>query len=349
MVMKVSESQPTEANEELNNPSRMPAIVYKFRVLGMALAGLAIAAVLYENSVSMYYWFWWVFSCFLWPHVAFQLAKSQSNPMLAERNNLLFDSFIAGTWTALMWFNLLPAVILWVTTTADKATSGIKNLWLHSQPVLLLGLVLGSLLTGFKFQPNTSMFVILAVLPILTVHIIFVSLETYKLIRKVQKQNITFKELSQKDTLTQLYNRRHWQHQVETMLNSENASLSLILIDIDNFKQFNDSHGHSTGDEILVAISNVIIETLPESAVAGRLGGDEFAVVIKGGLPMARNMADQIRLQVAELSHKELDDINCTVSIGLSEKEPQERMRSWFDRADKKLYSAKYAGRNQIQ
>lgn len=342
----------TVDNQELNSRSQLPVKIYKFRVLGMALGGLAIAAVLYENQVSVIYWLWWFISCFVWPHLAYQFAKRQPKPHLAERNNLLFDSFIAGTWVALMWFNLLPAVLLWVTSTADKANSGIKRLWLYSQPVLILGAVLGLIASGFEFQPETSMRVIMASLPIMIVHIIFVSLETYRLIRKVQKQNILFKALSQKDALTQLYNRGHWQHQVEQLveLADKNSCLSLILIDIDHFKQFNDVHGHSTGDEVLLAVSNVVTDVLPNHAIAGRLGGDEFAIVISSNLEVAHKIGSQICQQVAALKLVHIDPLNCTVSIGLSElNDLDSDFRTWFDRADKNLYAAKNAGRNQVR
>jgi len=337
--------------QESHQHNKLPARVYRYRVLGMALGGLAIAAVLFENKVSMAYWAWWFFSCFLWPHVAFYTAKHQSNPYHAERNNLLFDSFIAGTWAALMWFNLLPAVLLLVMTTSDKVNSGIRNLWIYSQPFMLLGILLGFTLTGFEFKPETSMTVILASLPIMTVHIAFVSLGSYKLVRKVQLQNIQFRALSQKDTLTQLFNRRHWQNQVSQLLDrTSDSEISLILIDVDNFKQINDKFGHLAGDDVLSGIADIITNLQPQHAIAGRLGGDEFAIVIQDNIQTARNLASQICQNVSELKIQQNKELKCTVSIGLSAKEHfNGDFRSWFDQADRSLYHAKKSGRNQVQ
>jgi len=338
-------------NQKLSDPNQMPAKVYKFRLVGMGLGGVAIAAVLYENQASNFYWLWLFLSCFIWPHFAYHTAIRNHKPFMAERRNLLFDSFVAGSWAALLWFNLLPAVLLLATSTADKLSSGIKNLWLYSLPVMCVGIFIGLLLTGFKIQPETSMMVIWACLPILIVHIFFVSLGTSKLIRKVQKQNILFKELSQKDTLTKLYNRRHWQHQVDLLLQQkeQDSKLTLILIDVDHFKQLNDLYGHSIGDEVLLSIASVIATVLPEDAIAGRFGGDEFAVVIKRNYSEAKQMSSLIRQQVADLTIDPIENINCTVSIGLAELNKQENdFRSWFDQADKNLYRAKNAGRNQI-
>lgn len=317
----------------------------------MALGSVAVAAVLVENQASWAYWLWWLSSCWLWPHAAFYYAQSRPQPYLAERRNLLIDSFIAGTWAALMWFNLLPTVMLLLTSIADKINSGIRNLWLYSLPVLFFGLALGWVLSGFKFQPETSMTVILASLPILIVHISFVSLGSYQLIRKVQKQNKRLKELSQKDSLTHLFNRRHWQQEVGQLFQQtdEQPTLSLIVIDIDHFKQLNDEHGHSVGDDVLLAIADVITQQLPESAIAGRLGGDEFAVVLQDSLESAKQVADKIRQQVANLTVNKTDQLSCTVSIGLSERNSANKdFRTWFDEADKSLYQAKNAGRNQI-
>ena len=335
----------------LNNPNQMPSRVYRLRVLGLALGGIVIAAVLFENQVGLAYWLWWLFSCFIWPHLALFMAKNNHQPYVAERRNLLFDSFIAGSWSALMWFNLLPAVLLLVITTADKVNSGIRNLWLYSQPFMFLGILIGMISTGMAFKPETSMAVILACIPIMTVHIFFVSMSSYKLIRKVQIQNIQFRELSEKDTLTHLYNRRYWQAQVEELLKTthKSSSLSMILIDIDNFKQINDRFGHLIGDDVLLGIANLITADLPENAIAGRLGGDELAIVLQENVELAQEFAHKLCQQVTELNLNSTQDLKCTVSIGLAENNPQQNnFRSWFDQADKNLYQAKNAGRNQV-
>jgi diguanylate cyclase len=341
----------TAIKKAFNNPNQLPSRIYRLRVLGLALGGIVIAAVLIENQVGLPYWLWWLFSCFIWPHLAFIVAKNNQHPFVAERRNLLFDSFIAGSWAALMWFNLLPAVLLLVITTADKVNSGIRNLWLFSQPFMFLGLIIGMISTGLAFKPETSMAVILACIPIMTVHIFFVSMSSYKLIRKVQIQNTQFRELSEKDTLTHLFNRRYWQAQVEALLKTtdKHSNLSMILIDIDNFKQINDRHGHLAGDDVLLGIANLITSELPENAIAGRLGGDELAIVLQEDIEFANNFANKLCQQVTQLEINSIPDLKCTVSIGLAENNPQQNnFRSWFDQADKNLYHAKNSGRNQV-
>lgn len=329
----------------------MPRRVYYFRILGMALGGIAIATVLIENQNHWGYWLWWVFSCLLWPHLAFLIAKNHSKPFVAERCNLLFDSFIAGTWAALMWFNLLPAVILLVITTADKVNSGIRKLWLYSQPVMFLGVLTGLFLTGFAFYPTTSMLVILGSLPVIIVHTFFVSMGSYKLVRKVQFQNIRLKELSQIDWLTQIYNRGYWQDLVNKLLKGHTKLdvMTLILIDIDHFKQINDKYGHSVGDDVIKMIAMVLTDSIPENAIAGRLGGDEFAIVVHADQQQAAGYAKQICQQIAELNFPQASELCCSVSIGLAENDGSIRdLRLWFDQADHMMYQAKNQGRNQV-
>lgn len=341
-------------NEKISDKHKtfMPTIVYKFRILGMGLGGIPIAVVLSENNSPYPYWLWWLFTCYFWPYFAFLRAKKSKTPFVSERNNLIFDSFIAGTWASLLHFNLLPSVLLLTITTADKISSGIKMLWLRSLPFALAGILLPTIFTQFAFQPYTSTAVILACLPIMLLHTFFVSLGSYKLVRKVQKQNIKLKTLSEVDFLTRVYNRRSWQEKVELMLENcknTNKTASIILVDIDNFKSINDEFGHSIGDEVLQSIALSIKKSMPKDAIVGRFGGDEFAAVIPYQLSKSIQISQSIQSKIKPINHKNTQVVNYTVSIGLAEIDKNNcDLRSWFDAADQCLYKAKSNGRNQI-
>ncbi len=340
--------------EKIKNKHKtfMPTIVYKFRILGMGLGGIPVAVVLLENNSPYSHWLWWLFACYIWPYLAFSRAKKSKTPFISERNNLIFDSFIAGTWVSLLHFNLLPSVLLLTITTADKISSGIKNLWLRSLPFVLAGILLPTIFTQFSFQPHTSTSVILACLPILLLHTFFVSLGSYKLVRKVQKQNKKLKTLSEIDFLTGMYNRRHWQEKVENMMeNCRNTGqiATILLIDIDDFKIINDEFGHSIGDDVLKTIAHTIKDSTPEDAIIGRLGGDEFAAVIPKDLNQSILIAQTIRKNISTIKCHNNQSIKCSVSIGLEEINITEHsLRSWFDTADQSLYQAKSNGKNQI-
>ena len=338
-------------NKALSNPNFLPSRVYRYRILGMALGGIAIAAVLRENNNTTSYWLWWALTCLVWPHLAYVVAIKSHNPYTTERFNLLIDSFIAGTWVALLWFNLLPAVLLLVITTADKVNSGIRKLWLYSQPAMILGIVAGGLYTGFAYQPESSTWVILSCLPILIIHTLLVSLGSYKLVRKVQLQNQRLKELSRIDGLTQLSNRTYWYEQVNRLLKgpwSKNA-MTLLLIDIDHFKQINDQYGHTVGDEVLSTIAHLLSKHLPEKAIAGRLGGDEFAIVLHVDSQAAKELSQHLCQHISKLRFSRAESLRCTVSIGMAERNQAiTDVTHWFDQADRMMYQAKNKGRNQV-
>ncbi len=185
----------------------LPQRVYRFRMLGMGLAGLPLGLVLHELQAPIGSWLWAAFTCLLWPQLAYWRARRSRTPFDTELRNLMFDSAIAGSWVPLLHFNVLPSVLLLTVATADKINSGVRDLWRRSLPGMLLAILATGLLTGFAFQPETSMPVLLACLPIMLIHTMGVSLASYRLVRRVQRQNQRLDELSRIDALTSLDNR----------------------------------------------------------------------------------------------------------------------------------------------
>jgi diguanylate cyclase len=179
----------------------LPKRVYRFRVLGMGLAALPIGVVLHEHQAPVGSWLWGAFTCLLWPQLAYWRARRSRSRFNAELHNLMFDSAIAGSWAALLHFTVLPAVLLVTVVTADKINTGVRGLWRRSLPGLLLGMLVAGLLTGFAFEPETSMPALLACLPIMLIHTLSVSLASSRLVHRVQQQNRQLDELSRVDML----------------------------------------------------------------------------------------------------------------------------------------------------
>jgi diguanylate cyclase len=322
---------------------------YRFRILGMGLGGVPVAVVLAETAATWPLWAWMVFGCLLWPHLAYAMARSSADPFAAERRNLAIDSLLAGSMVPLMQFNLLPSVVLLTVTTADKINSGIRNLWLRSLPGMVLGLLVCGALTGFAWRPDTSMAALLASLPLLVIHTLAVSLSGYHLIRKVQKQNLRLDELNRIDALTGLETRAHWEAQAEAALaafQSRAEPSTLMLLDLDRFKEINDRHGHAIGDDVLRAVADVIRRTIPESSHAGRLGGDEYAVLLPLTLVQAHEVVEQISVAMEALRFPRVPMLRCTISIGLAEPPASGlNLREWSEAADRAMYRAKQARR----
>ena len=161
-------------------------------------------------------------------------------------------------------------------------------------------------------------------------------------------------QLAITDGLTTLYNLRHFYKQLEVEIgrcSRYGHSLSLLLLDIDNFKMYNDSYGHLEGDKVLVRISQIIKSCLRTMDSAYRYGGEEFTVILpetKG--KKAKNVANRIKRAVElERFLPEPDKVvTITISIGLTEYFKNEQLSKVIKRADQAMYNSKAQGRNRI-
>jgi len=168
------------------------------------------------------------------------------------------------------------------------------------------------------------------------------------------------KELAEKttlDALTGLYNRRHYDQKMiaEHRRSRRNLTpLSLVMIDIDHFKNVNDTHGHLAGDQCLVWLATKIKECLGRGTDIGcRYGGEEFCLILPETDTLgAMALAEELRLAVCAQAVKFQDlDIELTISCGVStyQQETKALPEHLFSAADKALYTAKNNGRNQVQ
>lgn len=126
------------------------------------------------------------------------------------------------------------------------------------------------------------------------------------------------------------------------------AGLSLILADVDHFKEINDAHGHLAGDAMLATIGRVLQSSLREADFVARFGGDEFAVVLPDiQLAHAVQVAERLRCAVERASADyQGRSLQATISCGVAQVQPDDDPRSLLQRADAALYAAKQSGRN---
>lgn len=153
------------------------------------------------------------------------------------------------------------------------------------------------------------------------------------------------------DPLTGLANRRAFDSELSRRLTQrqrQGKSSGLVILDIDNFKTFNDQFGHLMGDTILTKIAGALVETVGSAGMVARLGGDELAVLLPGfDLAQTSEMAEHLRLAVYHRPiHFEDQEHRLTVSLGLAEAQVDDDETSLMKRADSALYAAKQAGRN---
>ncbi|KAF0864334.1 GGDEF domain-containing protein [Pseudomonas sp. LD120] len=155
------------------------------------------------------------------------------------------------------------------------------------------------------------------------------------------------------DSLTGLFNRRHMITLTEKVLARHNrrpSHLTLMLMDIDHFKQINDQYGHDTGDRVLSAVSHLLQCSMREQDFIGRWGGEEFlAVLPDSDLEQATESAERIRSAIQALeTDSDLDKIRVTLSIGITQYRAEEPLSHAIARADSALYQGKSAGRNRV-
>ena len=151
------------------------------------------------------------------------------------------------------------------------------------------------------------------------------------------------------DSLTGLYNRRYLLNHGDAFVGrTHNHPIAAVLLDIDHFKKINDRMGHLCGDQVLAALGELLLDRLPENAMAVRFGGEEFALLIPRCTSTdAYHYAEQLRQDVAE---RRPCDINTTISIGIATNQhsPDITLPQLLNRADKALCDAKTRGRNQV-
>lgn len=158
------------------------------------------------------------------------------------------------------------------------------------------------------------------------------------------------------DGLTGLANRKHFDRQFAQEVrqaNESGAALGLLLLDIDHFKQINDTWGHPVGDQVIRYVAGVIGMDTPDGAIAARYGGEEFALILPrttlaNGEAQAQSICDRTRART--LTRKSSGDIlgRVTISVGVAYLRAGESAHALLQRADACLYEAKRSGRNRV-
>jgi diguanylate cyclase len=252
-----------------------------------------------------------------------------------------------------MQFNLLPSVLLATMLSVDKLSVGGPWFLLRTSALLLAACALTSVALGFPVDIVTPMSVIGACMPLLVAYPLAVSGVAFKLASKLARQNRRLDELGRTDGLTGLANRRQCFALAEAELARHYRTgrpASLLILDIDHFKDINDRYGHPMGDEVLCAVARTLRGCCRETDTATRYGGDEFLLMLpETGLRGAEEAARRIRRKLETLAFERAPGLRCTVSLGAAAAGRDiANVDSWIQQADAALYRAKAAGRNRF-
>jgi diguanylate cyclase (GGDEF)-like protein len=155
--------------------------------------------------------------------------------------------------------------------------------------------------------------------------------------------------------MTKLFNKRHMLAELENYLRlarRQSSHCSLILLDIDHFKRFNDTYGHLTGDRVLIGVARILREGVRACDIPCRYGGEELAVILpEGTLAGTKRLAERLRKTIAETAFEgeKGEALQVTASFGVAEADEATNLpQELIERADAALYQSKEAGRNRV-
>lgn len=172
----------------------------------------------------------------------------------------------------------------------------------------------------------------------------------------IGRQEDRYAAMSYIDSLTRLHNTRYFHAALRTeFANAKryNNDMSLLLLDLDHFKQVNDTHGHQAGDEVLRYVASVVKDAVREGDTVARVGGEEFAVILPATLTLgARELAERIRKAIkahpVHLSDKQKVIVRASLGVAGTDIVDAKRPTDLFAVVDNALYAAKEGGRDQV-
>ena len=168
--------------------------------------------------------------------------------------------------------------------------------------------------------------------------------------KKIEEKNRELREQSMRDALTSLFNRRRIDELLTDLYQKAeryDSSFTIILIDIDRFKDINDNYGHDVGDAVLKRLSSILSDNIRDVDICGRWGGEEFLVMCpQTKLPHAHKLAERLRGIIVQTDFGR--DFRLTASFGVAEYGKGLTLKELLKNADVRLYKAKRAGRNRV-
>jgi diguanylate cyclase len=331
---------------------RFASRMYRPRIVGLGLGGVAIAPVLWANGAHPAVWLALGLSAFAWPHIAYGLSLGSNNPYQTELRNLMVDSVLGGTFVALMKFNVLPSVLLMVMLSMDKLAVGGAKFLVRCTLALAGSCLAVAWASGFHVQPETSMVQIYGCLPLLVFYPIAVGVITYNMAQRMRYQSQQLAAMNTSDALSQTMTRQAWERIVAeefAVSQRDGIRASIVLIDIDALQEVNEHHGYSTGDEVIRSVASILRTTLREQDIPCRYGGEEFAVLLPGADGVrAEEIAEAARKAVGSAVLERSARLRGTISAGVAQLDPAHTdYRAWISNADEALRIAKEKGGNR--
>ena len=176
------------------------------------------------------------------------------------------------------------------------------------------------------------------------------NIELTKLAEELKEKNVKLEFIANKDKLTSLYNRHFFDQIIDTEMDNadvNNEPMSLVIFDLDHFKNVNDTWGHPAGDRVLKTTAEISSKLVRKCDILFRWGGEEFIILMpKTNANEAVLVAERIRKEIEKNIYGEVGHLTC--SFGVAERVRYEMFRKWYQKADEAVYIAKDEGRNRV-
>ncbi len=355
---------------------------YRIRAISFFLVFFGLGMTLWKTAIGPLPWVLLALQFLVYPHALYVWTKRRPDPQKTELNNLFLDSFLIGIWIAALHFPVWPSFALGLASSLNvMLTRGFKPL-IISLMALCAGVLLWGVVYGFRFVPETEWTTTMVMLVGISGYVLAIGRVAHlrnaqlraareKLRDGEQTLHASNKELEDKlaeievlqtqlqdqalkDPLTGLFNRRYLDTIVPHELarcDRDGTPLCVMMMDIDHFKQVNDTYGHQGGDAVLKTLATLLIENVRASDVACRFGGEEFLLLLPNMTPaIAMQRAEQWRESFAATTTESANgEIKATLSIGVASFPEDGASLGELTRcADVALYRAKAEGRNRV-
>lgn len=272
---------------------------------------------------------------------------------MAMWSSIVVWAYVPGNLTSLMFVMLVHVGLISLTVVMSNPH---RRLLMSDLVAPTVALVAPPLLDGTLFSAGLALLGIFYIALMLMVGLKIHASSTETLVLRERNSEL-IRELEQQlktDWLTGLKNRDHFITTARNELERHaryQQPVALLMVDIDHFKQINDTYGHLAGDEVLKAVSSVFVDMVRTSDCLARLGGEEFAVLMpQTALDAAMAAAERLRMAVAKVRCPLDEDVVApTVSVGIAiAPDGNETLSSLMRRSDLAMYDAKGRGRNCV-
>jgi diguanylate cyclase (GGDEF)-like protein len=301
------------------------------------------------------------------PQLAYWVARRSREQVRAEMRNLLIDGVLFGAWVGVWGFPLWVSFMLFAAACMNlmiyRGLAGLRD----AAASMTFGVVLAMLIVGPAFRPATSMLTTVLCMLVFSTYLLILAYGAHQRgvnLRKSRKQLRTqlaeitslqaqLQDQAVRDPLTGLSNRRHLDQVLARKLarsHERHLPLALVLIDIDDFKDINDTYGHLAGDEMIKAMARLLLLSARPRDLVCRYGGEEFLLLLsETSMAQAYDIADELRAAFERL-RVEYDGVSmrATLSFGVSAfPDHPADPTCLVQMADRALYAAKIKGRNR--